>query len=88
MEGCVSNTDTDVVHNNNEVVGKLEKGVTDDILFPIIDAMRNHYLLKDLCLATNMIGDAGCEAIEELLQDTNCTLRFINLEGNRIGLSQ
>lgn len=34
-----------------------------------------------------MIGDAGCEAIEELLQDTNCALRFINLEGNRIGLN-
>ena len=29
VEGCVSNTDSNVVHNNNEVVGKLEMGVID-----------------------------------------------------------
>ena len=73
---------------NLQSISLIHNSITDDILFPIIDAMRNHYLLKDLCLAANMIGDDGCEAIEELLQDTNCTLRFINLEGNRIGLSQ
>ena len=61
--------------------------VTDAQLLPIVDAVRGHRMLEELCLYENEnnIGNVGCEALAALLIDPSCNLRFLSLERNAIG---
>ena len=58
--------------------------ITDEQLLPIVDAIRVHCMLEDLRLVDNNIGNAGCDAIAELLADPNFKLRSLNLGNNAI----
>ena len=65
--------------------------ITDEHLLPIVEAIRGecHSSLEQLYLFAglfaNTIGNAGCHALATLLADTNCNLKLLNLDTNRIG---
>ena len=56
--------------------------LTNEQVILIIEAARGHPSLKVLCLESNRIGNAGCEALATLLQDPGCNLRSLNLLNN------
>ena len=57
--------------------------ITDEQLFPIVEALRGHDLEK-LDFDNNRIGRAGCDALATLLEDGNYNLRVLDLEDNAI----
>ena len=78
-------TDTLKWCTNLNTINLRSNNITDEHLLPIIDAIRGHRMLKMFILHGNRIGNAGCQAIATLLEDTNCNLQIINLDSNQIG---
>ena len=58
--------------------------ISHEQLLSIADAVRGHRMLESLDLYANNIGNAGCDALATLLEDTNCNLRTLNLARNAI----
>ena len=52
----------------------------------VVEALRGNQTLKVLDLQSNIIGNAGCQALATLLRDPNCNLHTLNLFNNRIGI--
>jgi len=59
----------------------LHSRITDDQLLPMVEAIRGHHLIEELCLFNNNIGNAGCEAVASLRNVTK-----VNLNDNNIGI--
>ena len=57
--------------------------ITDDHLLSIAEAIRGDTQLQKLSLSNNRIGNAGCETLATILQDSNCKLHTLDLHGNR-----
>jgi len=65
--------------NLREIV-YIHSELTDDQLLPMVEAIREHGLIEELCLFNNRIGNAGCEALATLRNITK-----VNLNDNNIG---
>ena len=63
-----------------------ECNMTDEQLFPMVEAIRGHRSLVQLYLKRNRIGNAGCGAIATLLSDPISNLHTLNLTNNHIGV--
>ena len=64
-------------------------GLTDGHVLPMIEAIRGHTSyssIHELCLSANHIGVAGCAALATLLEDPNCNLHTLQLQGNNIDI--
>ena len=60
--------------------------MTDEHLFPMVEAIRGHPSLEELHLWHNHINNAGCEALATLLRDPNCNLHTLDLNTNQISI--
>jgi len=69
---------------NVEEISLLCSNIGDDILENLIPSVRGNRQLKELCLASNNIGRAGCEALASLLEEPSCNLRILSLHNNPI----
>ena len=70
-----------------QIVNLTRCSITDEQLFPIVDAVRGLQQLEELTLGgsvDNNIGYAGCGAIATLLTDQNCNVHTLDLGGNNI----
>jgi len=59
--------------------------ITAAILLPMTEIMRGRRSLEKLFLNNNNIGNAGCEALATLLEDTNCNITNLCVSRNGIG---
>ena len=62
----------------------IECNITDELLLPLIESVRECALEK-LGLMANRIENTGCNAIAKLLEDPNCNIHTLDLQQNRIG---
>jgi len=60
--------------------------ITDEHFLPMVEAMREHNSVEELCLSANLIGNTGGQALATLLEDSNCNLHTLELQGNQIGI--
>ena len=60
--------------------------ITDEHFLPMVEAMREHNSVEELCLSANLIGNTGGQALATLLEDSNCNLHTLELKGNQIGI--
>ena len=77
-------TSTLIPNTNLRRIKLIYSGITDEELLPMIDAIRGHCMLEYLDLCYNRIGDVGCRALATMLEDPNCNIRELYLEGNDI----
>jgi hypothetical protein len=59
--------------------------VSNNMLLPIVGTLRRSNLLTQLFLSGNRIGDIGCRAIAQLLEDSSNNLQSLGLSFNDIG---
>jgi len=71
---------------NLKMISLTNNGITDELLLPMVEAIRGHNSLQDLHLWKNMIGNAGCDALATLLKNPNSNLRRLDLSTNQIGI--
>lgn len=71
--------------SNLQCVSFIYSGITDEQLVPIVEAIRQHHTVDELRLAGNQIGNAGCETIATLLEDSCSNIRILGLTNNVIG---
>ena len=64
---------------------QLSCDITDELLLPMVEAMKGSQTLEDLELGRNRIGNDGCETIATLLRHPNCNLQYLDLSSNQIG---
>ena len=66
---------------------ELSCDIVDEYLIPVIEALRDSGPVEkfNFNLDRNRIGNAGCEAVATLIQDTNCNLHTLSLCSNQIG---
>ena len=69
---------------------KLSCDINDEHMLPLVEALRRRLVLYrdrglELDLSSNRIGNAGCNAIATLLEDTNRNLKYLSLSNNQIG---
>ena len=69
---------------NLKIISLTNNGITDELLLPMVEAIRGHSSLHELILWENRIDNAGCEALATLLQDPNCNIHTLNIHGNHI----
>ena len=77
-------TNTLIPNTNLRNIKLIYSGITDEELLPMIEAIRGHRILENLALYGNSIGNVGCQALATLLEDPNCNIRELDLEGNNI----
>jgi len=71
--------------SNLQCVSFIYSDISDEQLVPIVEAIRQHRMVDELRLAGNQIGNAGCEAIAILLEDSRSNIRILGLTNNVIG---
>ena len=71
---------------NLKMISLTNNGITDEVLLPMVAAIRGHSSLQDLYLWKNMICNAGCGALATLLESPNSNLRRLDLSTNHIGI--
>ena len=59
--------------------------MNDELLLPMITAIRGHSMIEKLKLERNGIENVGCTSLSALLADANCRLRVLDLSRNNIG---
>jgi len=69
---------------NLKKISLAENNITDEQLVPMVEAMRGLHSLEYLDLGYNRIGNAGCEALSALLDDSNSSLTYLDLPNNQI----
>jgi hypothetical protein len=65
-------------------ISLLSCNINDEILLPIVEAIRGRTSLEKLHLNNNRIRRAGSTALAALLEDTNCNVTHLHLNQNRI----
>ena len=71
--------------SNLKHIDLYRSNITDEQLWPMVDAIRGHRSLKVLNFCGNRIGNAGCGLLSRLLQNSNCNLHTLILDDNSIG---
>ena len=65
-----------------------ECNITDEHFLPMVEAIRQQPSVEHLSLPANLIGSTGCQALATLLEDSNCNLHTLELQGNNnIGIT-
>lgn len=59
--------------------------INDELLLPMITAIRGHGMIEKLKLQQNNIKNVGCTSLTALLEDANCRLHTLDLSHNNIG---
>ena len=60
--------------------------ITDEHFLPMVEAMREHNSVEELCLPANLIGNTGCQSLATLLEDSRYNLKNLDLSGNEINI--
>ena len=60
--------------------------ITDEHFLPMVEAMREHNSVEELCLCANLIGNTGSQALATLLEDSSYNLKHLDLSGNDINI--
>ena len=71
--------------SNLKHIDLYRSNITDEQLWPMVDAIRGHRSLKVLNFCGNRIGNTGCGLLSRLLQNSNCNLHTLILDDNSIG---
>jgi len=56
----------------------------DERLLPLVEAIRGHSSLERIYLNGNTFGNIGCQSLATLLEDTNTTLKTLQVSSNHI----
>ena len=83
-EGAIEIATTLQCCTNLKMIHLVDCNIIDYQLLPMVEAMRGLHSLGQLHLNDNFIRDEGCQALATLLEDANCNIQILQLEGNEI----
>lgn len=56
--------------------------INDERILPLVEAIRGHNSLEHIYLNGNTFGNVGCQALATLVEDTNTTLKTLQVSNN------